>query len=147
MERFWSKVLKTDGCWAWYGHRMRDGYGHFSKSGGGGSRGGQKMILAHRQAFLLENGHLPAVVRHTCDNRGCVNPAHLVPGTHADNMRDMTDRGRQARGSTHAAAKLTEDTVHWLRATHLPQRTAAEWAGVSPSLVEKIRSRKRWKHI
>lgn len=36
----------------------------------------------------------PMVVRHTCDNRKCINPEHLVPGTHRENMKDMVERGR-----------------------------------------------------
>lgn len=32
------------------------------------------------------------MVRHTCDIRNCVNPAHLIVGTSADNVRDMLER-------------------------------------------------------
>ena len=41
------------------------------------------------------------VVRHTCDNRICVNPEHLEVGTHQDNMDDMVRRNRQAKGNNH----------------------------------------------
>jgi hypothetical protein len=36
------------------------------------------------------------VVRHSCNNRRCVNPDHLVPGDHRDNLDDH--RGFLARG-------------------------------------------------
>lgn len=61
-----------------------------------------KYIGAHRLAYCQHHGLIPAdiagqVVRHRCDNRACVNPHHLELGTHADNMQDMVDRGRQGR--------------------------------------------------
>lgn len=54
-------------------------------------------LRAHRVAYWLTTGEWPAdhVVRHTCDNPPCVNPAHLLLGTHSDNTQDKMDRGRQ----------------------------------------------------
>lgn len=34
------------------------------------------------------------VVMHTCDNPRCVNVQHLVPGTQAQNLADMRNKGR-----------------------------------------------------
>lgn len=51
----------------------------------------------HRVSYFLTHGHLPPaplVIRHTCDNPPCCNPAHLVPGTYQDNARDCVERGR-----------------------------------------------------
>ena len=57
------------------------------------------------------------VVRHTCDNRKCVNPEHLVIGTHQDNMDDMKKRNRSAKGLVNGAGKLTPEQVTYIR-TH-----------------------------
>lgn len=60
------------------------------------SDGGWKMCMAHRLAWALANGADPAgmQVMHTCDNRRCVNPEHLVLGTNRDNVADMKAKGR-----------------------------------------------------
>lgn len=63
------------------------------------------------------------VVRHECDNPGCVNPAHLLLGTHQDNMDDKVRRGRvPARGTN---TKLTAEEVQWIRAVCIPRHY--EW--------------------
>lgn len=53
-------------------------------------------VLAHRFAVDVPQG---MVVRHTCDNPGCVNPEHLRIGTQADNLRDASERGRVRNGN------------------------------------------------
>lgn len=86
-ERFWGKVAIMDdhSCWEWraYKHK-KDGYGRFGT--GKGER------LAHRIAYRLLVGDIPDDMEldHICRNRGCVNPNHLEPVPHAENMQRAT---------------------------------------------------------
>ena len=83
---------EVDGCHEWSGARVGKGYGKTRMHG--------RTYRAHRAAYELFVGPIPEgqVVRHTCDNPGCVNPDHLELGTHADNMKDKRVRSRPNGG-------------------------------------------------
>lgn len=88
-ERFWANVEKSDGCWKWVGPMRSTGYGRIWVNK---KRGVQS---AHRVSWELHHqdpGEMS--VLHHCDNPVCVRPDHLFLGTQADNMRDMTAKGR-----------------------------------------------------
>lgn len=84
---FFNHVNKTDSCWLWTGS-LRSGYGAFSIN--------KKTFGSHRISFTLFNGEIPEgnIICHTCDVRTCLNPAHLVLGTHKYNTQDMLKKGR-----------------------------------------------------
>lgn len=135
VQRFWSNVVKGDGCWVWTGRKDRDGYGVVRVNG---------IRKAHRVSWFLENGSDPGpmCVMHSCDRPECVNPAHLSLGTHADNQRDKLLKGRAARGASHGKTKLSDADVDMLRLAFetLPvtQVELARAFGVSESLVWRI---------
>jgi len=98
LERYWEKIDKRgdDECWPWLGatNGSGNGMGH-GQLGDGKGRGG-KNLYAHHIAWSLAYGMRDQRlhVLHKCDNGSCCNPAHLELGTHGDNMRQMTERGR-----------------------------------------------------
>lgn len=106
-----------DGCWIWIGAMHKGGYGHLKFDG--------ITRLAHRISWELFNGPIPEgfLVLHKCDNPPCVNPNHLFLGDHADNMKDMWDKGRHSidhiknlneKGNSHSA-KLSFEEVTEVR--------------------------------
>jgi hypothetical protein len=103
---------------------------------------------AHQVAFKLTNGHWPTdQTRHSCDNRPCCNPAHLLDGTPADNSADMVERGRSNRGSRNGSAKLTEADVIAIRADTRVHREIAADYGVHNMQISRIKARKTWGHV
>lgn len=79
-------------CWEWTGGLNGFGYGLVrARTGTTWSTRG-----AHTLAHWLWKGPVPKglCVCHTCDNRKCLNPAHMWLGTRADNNRDCVAKGR-----------------------------------------------------
>ena len=149
MDRFWSKVTRSDGCWDWTGaHFIRmngqTSYGMFLLDG--------KLIGAHRVAWMLTNGPIPdgVLVLHHCDNQQCVRPDHLYLGSHADNTRDAVTRRRMHDGERCWNHKLSDDDVLAVRSlidAGLPTEEIGRRMGVSGRTVRYIRSGERWKHV
>ena len=93
--RFERSIDRSGDCHVWTGtDRHVHGYGYFCLYRSGKRR--THRFLAHRLAFALAHGYWPTgrIVRHRCDNPPCVNPAHLLVGTQAQNMEDAVERGR-----------------------------------------------------
>lgn len=148
-DRFWSKVDRrgADDCWPWTAATNEHGYGVMRPEG---QRSGPT-VKAHRVSLTLAGVDIEGlVVRHSCDNPPCVNPAHLSVGTKADNSADMVSRDRHARGSRSGTSKLTECQVVEIRARcaagELHRVLAAEY-GVSRVAITNIATRKTWRHV
>lgn len=140
-ERLWSRVQigAPDECWPWLGAMNKQtGYGAISLPGRGAGMAG-----THRVAYELTNGPVDGLeVRHTCDNRPCCNPGHLIPGSHAENMQDMAERARSG-GTRLTAAQVLEIRSR----TGERQSTLADEFGVTQANISAIVGGKTWKHL
>lgn len=83
LERFnfWHNKNKKNGCWEWKGHLDKRGYGRFADNTGW-------IDMAHRWSYKHFVGEIPKglVIDHLCHNPKCVNPKHLEPITHFENI-------------------------------------------------------------
>ena len=84
-----SKALYVEdpvsSCWEWTGTIRKDGY----------ASGAQ-----HRLYYVRAKGPIPAGLEldHLCNNKRCVNPDHLEPVTHAENVRRACERRKTFGG-------------------------------------------------
>jgi hypothetical protein len=85
-----DKVLKNvrvreDGCWEWLRSKNSEGYGQVWYD--------NKLVMVHRLvAISTRTVKDTDIIRHSCHNRWCCNPDHLMVGTSADNYNDSRDK-------------------------------------------------------
>jgi hypothetical protein len=162
-SRIFSKIAvgEIDQCWLCEGDSQCGGYGHMQIS--------KKKHYMHRLAWSSFFGAIPdgMNILHSCDRPSCCNPTHLSPGTHSDNMKDKTSKGRgvyhfganhhavmrpneMARGEENGSAKLNASQVIQIREERkrgVPRKVIAERYGVSEGCVKAIIGRRTWAHI
>lgn len=151
VKEFLAKIDTSggaDACWPWTGARNACGYGSLNRQG--------KTLSAHRVAYERSFGIIPdgLHVLHRCDNPPCCNPDHLYAGTHADNMRDKSERGRARTlprpGELSPTAKLDDGTVWLIRALAAQgaqKKDIAQVVGVNRTTVDLVVRRVTWKHV
>lgn len=84
--RFMEKVeIHPKGCWFWTGEISANGYGGFRHP---------DTKWAHRASYMLLVGPIPdgKYLDHLCRNTSCVNPDHLEPVTHQENLSRAAGR-------------------------------------------------------
>jgi len=149
-RKYVSQTPTETGCLLWTGYAQQQTQNYrrpyFSVATG-------KPAVASRVAYQLWKGDIPEgqVVRHTCDNPLCVNPDHLLLGTHQDNIRDKVERGRgrvphNTIGERNPQSKLTEEQVREIRQSTQTAEFVRRF-GVCRSTIQSIRRGDTWKFL
>lgn len=132
------------GCRVWDGSLNKPGgYGRISYMGKG--------WRTHRLAYLLLQGPIPEGMDllHSCDNPRCINPNHLRPGTHAENIKEAYTKGRKTtpQGPSHPRFSLTHEQALEVVASTEPVPVIADKYGISKSAVYRLRNAVTWKSL
>jgi len=156
IERFRAKyeIDPISGCYNWTAYKTPVGYGRFTYD--------RKPYQAHRWIYEYLNGPIEEglVVRHQCHNPACVNPEHLLLGTHQDNMDDMVRAGRSSKapkaahkGEKNPMSILTEQDVILIKKffkrhnEHGVNVFLGRWFNVSRNTISEIKFGRSWSHL
>lgn len=136
-------AVDGNGCWVCTSHKPNVwGYPQ------GSSKRGRRMIA--KVVWSESNGVWPdgLSVLHSCDNKLCVNPDHVRPGTAAENSHEMDVRNRSPWGERNGVRRLTPlqaREIFELKCTGASQREVGKRFGVSGATVFRIWSGDSWR--
>jgi len=151
-ERFLEKFEKggDDECWNWTAVQNGAGYGMIWSPEAG------RKVLAHRYSYEAFVGPIRAddLILHSCDNRLCVNPAHLRVGDHKQNVADMDQRGRRVtntpRGEKNWNTNMTTRRVIAIRGAYVagvPIKKICTRYCITEAAMHDYVSGRSWAHI
>ena len=126
-------------CIVWKGALTPDGYPRRVYRGNYNTRW-HRVVYAEHNGLSLEDIR-GKVVMHTCDEPRCVNPQHLVLGTHSMNMLDRDRKGR------HGMTKITKEQAEFIRNCGGTNVSVAKKFGIDARTVSSIRCGHHWNWI
>lgn len=150
-ERFESKFTRgpADECWPWMGQINAFGHGVLMTDSVRGQK--RSRVQAHRLAYEIENGPVPAglVVTPKCRNLTCVNPGHLIVVTREELVKIQTAVA-WATGGNQPNSRLSARDVAEIRERVRAGETEDDIASdfrVTQTCVSKIKLKKSWRYV
>lgn len=136
-KSFYAKGIKFGDCFLWNGYVSKIGYGSVSFLG--------KPSCVHRISYLLTHGEIlkEYVVRHTCHNKTCFNPEHLILGTNSDNIIDSIIDNKILNKLKVEEVFLILNDIN----RNIPIANIAKNHSVSRSVIYDIKSGRTWCYI
>jgi hypothetical protein len=134
-----SEPVTECGCWIWTGAVNNAGYGICASES-------KKTSSAHRVSYEAFVGKIPEgmIIAHACDNRLCVNPAHLWLATHKENSQDMVKKSRSAKGEKCGKSKLNDEQIEFIRKSNLSHRQLGSMFDVSHATIGYVKRGVTW---
>ena len=140
VSRFWSNVQvgEPDECWIWKRSAV-NGYGQVGMKVGDLSR----ILKAHKVAWEIHNNKKLSLFErasHSCENKLCCNPRHVIV---------TTDLNLPAANHSRGNSKLSTRQVQLIKykLNDLTTREVATAMGVSYHAIWDIRTGITWKHV
>lgn len=143
IAKFWQavKIGEQDDCWIWLKSLNSNGAAQFRWQG--------QVRPAARAAWEISNGPIIGnlEVCHTCDDRypvgdttyrQCVNPSHLWLGTHAQNMKDCSEKLRGTRWKAKLSDAEAKEIVQRYGSGNESQEDLAKAYGVGQSVISRL---------
>jgi hypothetical protein len=138
--------INENGCWVCTNKTVNHKYGYPSIY----INGTGKNIMLSKYNYIKKYGDLPdgMEMRHKCDNKMCINPDHMEPGTHKQNMEDMGVRNKTNKGTKNPFSKLTIEQAKMAKFNKAvnAKKMAIDF-NVSHSTILAIRNGKKWKWL
>jgi len=134
-ERFAKRTNRTDTCWLWTGNKYSNGYGQLLPRVWG--TGYTHQWASHHwndTPLPIPNG---MCIKHSCDTRLCVNPAHLTYGTVQENIQEMVERNPLAMGRIAPTEEELELLKEMIMA-ETPRREMMRRIGHSRAWIDRI---------
>lgn len=136
-------IIDENGCWVCVSHsKDKDGYPKVYRN--------KKYYQMNRYVYEIFNSNIPLghVIRHTCDNPNCINPNHLISGTHYDNQQDKVNRKRQSFGERNGQCVLKEyEVLEILQDNKLSYSQLMKKYNVGKTTIAQIKQGKTWRYL